>query len=155
MPVAHKAISDITAVPCNDRALLVQWKNLDISSLTGYVVAWRPLLKTDLSLTQFEIAERNKSSLIITGKFPSICIVGFKVHVLHILHTFYLVILIWFSSFPTRIQAITFIQDLLFPVQDLPVHTVRSLWALIHSNLLTFINRKLWALQALWDLCVS
>ncbi|XP_039974588.1 granulocyte colony-stimulating factor receptor isoform X2 [Xiphias gladius] len=69
IPKAHKAISDITAVPCNDRALLVQWKNLDISSLTGYVVAWRPLLKTDLSLTQFEIAERNKSSLIITGSF--------------------------------------------------------------------------------------
>ncbi|XP_040900935.1 granulocyte colony-stimulating factor receptor [Toxotes jaculatrix] len=66
---ALTVISDLAAVPCDDDALLVQWKNMDISSVTGYVVEWSPLLKTDLSLTQFEIAGRNQSSLIITGSF--------------------------------------------------------------------------------------
>ncbi|XP_035018900.1 granulocyte colony-stimulating factor receptor [Hippoglossus stenolepis] len=68
----HKAltvISDISAVPQDDRAFLVQWKNTDTSSLIGYVVEWRPLLTTDLSLTQFEMADRSQSSLIITGSF--------------------------------------------------------------------------------------
>ncbi|XP_071324943.1 granulocyte colony-stimulating factor receptor [Trachinotus anak] len=68
-PKALMAISDITAIFRDDQALLVQWKNGDISSVTGYVVEWRPLLKTDLSFTRFEIADRNESSLIITGSF--------------------------------------------------------------------------------------
>ncbi|XP_019948150.2 granulocyte colony-stimulating factor receptor [Paralichthys olivaceus] len=68
-PKALTAISDISAVPQDDSAFLVQWKNTDISSLTGYVVEWRPLLTKDISLTKFEIADRNQSSLIITGSF--------------------------------------------------------------------------------------
>ena len=143
LPVAYTAISEVTVVPRDDRTFLVQWKTTGITSPTGYVVEWRPLLKTDLSLIQFEIAERNQSSLIISGTFSIICIIGFKEHLRLILLTFYLVILIRCSSFITRIQTITFMRDLLFPVHDLPVHTVRSLWALIHSNLFAFINRKL------------
>lgn len=60
-------ISAVTAIPHDERALRVQWRNMDISSLTGYVVEWRPLLKADFSLTKFEIVDRNQSSLIITG----------------------------------------------------------------------------------------
>ncbi|XP_056235695.1 granulocyte colony-stimulating factor receptor [Seriola aureovittata] len=68
-PKALKVISDITATPRDDRALLVQWNSVDTSSIIGYVVEWRPLLKTDLSLTRFEFANRNESSIIITGGF--------------------------------------------------------------------------------------
>ncbi|KAG7216874.1 hypothetical protein INR49_001528 [Caranx melampygus] len=68
-PKALTAISDVTVVPRDDQALVIQWKNMDISSVIGYVVEWRPLLKTDLSLTQFEIADGNESGLIITGSF--------------------------------------------------------------------------------------
>ncbi|XP_018555599.1 granulocyte colony-stimulating factor receptor [Lates calcarifer] len=68
-PKARVMISDITAVPRDDQTLLVQWKNVDTSSLTDHVVEWRPLLKTDLSLTQFEIIDRNQFSLLITGSF--------------------------------------------------------------------------------------
>lgn len=68
-PKALTAISEVKVLPRDDQALVVQWKTMDISSVMDYVVEWRPLLKTDLSLTQFEIADRNKSSLIITGSF--------------------------------------------------------------------------------------
>lgn len=60
----------------------------------------------------------------------------------------------WLSS-TTRIRTITLVQDLPFPVLNLPLQTVRLLWAMIHPNLFSLINRQLWALQALWDLCIS
>lgn len=75
--VARTVISDVTAIPRDDRSLLVQWRSLVSSSLTGYVVEWRPLLKTDLSLIQFEIADRNQSSIAITGMFYNINTLGF------------------------------------------------------------------------------
>lgn len=68
-PEDRAVISDVRAIPQDDRSLLVQWRRLVSSSLTDYVVEWRPLLKTDLSLIQFEIADRNQSSLAITGSF--------------------------------------------------------------------------------------
>ena len=86
VPLALTVISDVSAVPQDDRAFLVQWKNTDISSLIGYVVEWRPLLTTDLSLTQFEMTDRNQSSLIITGMFYNICVAPFKIHV----HTYFI-----------------------------------------------------------------
>ncbi|XP_062279029.1 granulocyte colony-stimulating factor receptor [Scomber scombrus] len=69
LPKAPAAISEITAIPRDDTSLLVQWKSLISPGLTDYVVEWRPLLKTDRSFIQFEIADRNQSSLTITGSF--------------------------------------------------------------------------------------
>ena len=68
MFVAQTAILDVTAVPHDNRSLLVQWTSVVTSGLTGYVVEWRPLLKTGLSHTQFERVDKNQSSLVITGK---------------------------------------------------------------------------------------
>lgn len=87
--VARTMISDVRVTPQDDRSLLVQWRSPISSSLTGFVVEWRPVLKTDLSLTQFEITDRNQTSLVITGMFYSICIASFKIHVRLILLTFY------------------------------------------------------------------
>ncbi|XP_036931307.1 granulocyte colony-stimulating factor receptor [Acanthopagrus latus] len=69
LPKARMAISNISAVPHDDRSLLVRWSILDSSGLTGFVVEWTPLLDRDLSLTQFEITARNQTSLLITGSF--------------------------------------------------------------------------------------
>uniref|UniRef100_UPI0037E78A7F granulocyte colony-stimulating factor receptor n=1 Tax=Semicossyphus pulcher TaxID=241346 RepID=UPI0037E78A7F len=66
---AVAVISDVSAVPRDDRSLLVQWRSPASPSLTGFVVEWTPLLKTDLSLTQFEISNRNQTSLVISGSF--------------------------------------------------------------------------------------
>lgn len=63
------AISDVTAVPRDDRSLLVQWKGVVTSGLTGYVVEWTPLLTTGLSHTQFESVDKNQTSAVITGSF--------------------------------------------------------------------------------------
>lgn len=80
--VASSVISDVTVLPHDDRSLLVQWRSLVSSSLTGFVVEWRPLLETDLTLTQFEITDRNQTQFLTTGMFYSICIAGLKIHVL-------------------------------------------------------------------------
>ncbi|KAM6994990.1 granulocyte colony-stimulating factor receptor isoform 2-T2 [Tautogolabrus adspersus] len=69
LPKAVAGISDAAVVPRDDRSVLVQWRSLVSSGLTGFVVEWRPLLITDLSLTQFEITDRNQTSLVITGSF--------------------------------------------------------------------------------------
>lgn len=101
--VARAVISDVTVTPQDDRSLLVQWRSPVSTNLTGFVVEWRPLLKADLSLTQFEITDRNQTRLVITGMF--FCIAGFKIHVCLILLTFYSVFLIWCLSFTTRIHS--------------------------------------------------
>ncbi|XP_028436646.1 granulocyte colony-stimulating factor receptor isoform X2 [Perca flavescens] len=69
LPKASSVISDVTVLPHDDRSLLVQWRSLVSSSLTGFVVEWRPLLETDLSLTQFEITDRNQTQFLTTGSF--------------------------------------------------------------------------------------
>ncbi|KAM9851693.1 granulocyte colony-stimulating factor receptor [Aulostomus maculatus] len=66
---AHMVVSDVSVAPRDDTSLLVQWKTLVSPGLTGYVVEWRPLLKSDLSLIHFETANRDLSSLIIRGSF--------------------------------------------------------------------------------------
>ncbi|XP_074539700.1 granulocyte colony-stimulating factor receptor isoform X2 [Halichoeres trimaculatus] len=68
-PIAVAGISDLSVVPQDDTSLLVQWRSHVSSSLTGFVVEWKPLLNTDLSLAQFEIADRNQTSIAITGSF--------------------------------------------------------------------------------------
>lgn len=69
LPKAQTVVSDVSAIPYDEKSLVVQWKSLVSSSLTDFVVEWRPLLKTDLSHTQFEISDRNQTSLVITGSF--------------------------------------------------------------------------------------
>lgn len=60
----------VSAIPQDDTSLLVQWRNLIPSSPSNFVVEWRPLLNTNLSLTQFEITDKNQTSLLIKGMFP-------------------------------------------------------------------------------------
>lgn len=68
-PKDRTAVSDVTAVPRDDRSLLVRWLSEVTSDLTGYMVEWRPLLQAGLSHIQFEAADKNQSSLVITGSF--------------------------------------------------------------------------------------
>ncbi|KAM9309866.1 granulocyte colony-stimulating factor receptor isoform 1-T3 [Pholidichthys leucotaenia] len=68
-PKARTAVIDVAAVPQDDNSILVQWRTVAIPSLTGYVVEWRPLLRTDFSHIQFQIVDRNQSSFLITGSF--------------------------------------------------------------------------------------
>ncbi|XP_029308438.1 granulocyte colony-stimulating factor receptor [Cottoperca gobio] len=68
-PKARAVISDVLVVPLANGSLLVEWRLLASLSLTGFVVEWRPLLKTDLSFTQFEITDGNQTRLVITGSF--------------------------------------------------------------------------------------
>uniref|UniRef100_A0A3Q0SS80 Colony stimulating factor 3 receptor n=1 Tax=Amphilophus citrinellus TaxID=61819 RepID=A0A3Q0SS80_AMPCI len=68
-PKAHPAVLDVTAVPYGNSSFLVQWESMVSLGLTDHVVEWRPLLKTDLSLIRFEIAQQNLSSIVITGSF--------------------------------------------------------------------------------------
>lgn len=65
--VAQTGILDVAAVPRDNRSLLIQWSTVVPSGLSGYVVEWRPLLKTGISHIQFENLEQNQSSLVITG----------------------------------------------------------------------------------------
>lgn len=65
----REAGSHLTAVPRDDSSLQVQWKSAVTTDLVGYVVEWSPLLKTDLSHIRFETADKNQSSLILTGSF--------------------------------------------------------------------------------------
>lgn len=69
LPKAPTVISNISVVPHDDRSLQVQWTSLVSSGLSGFVVEWRPLIETDLALTQFEMTDRNQTSLLITGSF--------------------------------------------------------------------------------------
>ncbi|XP_034554640.1 granulocyte colony-stimulating factor receptor [Notolabrus celidotus] len=68
-PKAVTGISDVSVVPQDDTSLLVKWSSQVSSSRTGFVVEWKPLLNPDLSLTQFEKADKNQTSLVITGSF--------------------------------------------------------------------------------------
>lgn len=79
--VARAVISDVTVIPQDDGSLLVQWRSLLSSSLTGLVVEWSPLLQTGLFFTQFELTSRNHTLLVITGMFYSFFIAGFRIHV--------------------------------------------------------------------------
>ncbi|XP_056300982.1 granulocyte colony-stimulating factor receptor isoform X2 [Pseudoliparis swirei] len=69
LPKARAVISDVTVIPQDDGSLLVQWRSLLSSSLTGFVVEWSPLLQTGLFFTQFELTSRNHTLLVITGSF--------------------------------------------------------------------------------------
>ncbi|XP_064801479.1 granulocyte colony-stimulating factor receptor isoform X2 [Oncorhynchus masou masou] len=63
---ALAAVSDVIVLPHDERSLLVQWTSIHSSSVTGYVVEWRPLLKMDPSLILFDHMDRNQSSTLIS-----------------------------------------------------------------------------------------
>ncbi|XP_068426122.1 granulocyte colony-stimulating factor receptor isoform X2 [Clinocottus analis] len=69
LPKDCAVILDVTVIPQDDRSLLVQWRSLLSSSLTGFTVEWSPLLQTDFFSTQFELTDRNQTLLVITGSF--------------------------------------------------------------------------------------
>ncbi|XP_075907045.1 granulocyte colony-stimulating factor receptor isoform X3 [Nelusetta ayraudi] len=69
--VDRRAIMDVSAQAQNDEHLLVQWRSLPYPDLKDIVVEWRPLLKTGLSFTHFEITEPNQTSLIIKDHFDA------------------------------------------------------------------------------------
>uniref|UniRef100_A0A8C6UW14 Colony stimulating factor 3 receptor n=1 Tax=Neogobius melanostomus TaxID=47308 RepID=A0A8C6UW14_9GOBI len=62
-----EAITEITVTPYDDTSLLVQWTSGLFDSLLGFVVEWRPLLKTDPSHIQFQTTNKTQTSLIISG----------------------------------------------------------------------------------------
>ncbi|CAN9513827.1 unnamed protein product [Ophioblennius macclurei] len=64
-----EAISQLTAVSQDDSSIQVQWKGAVSPDLMGYVVEWRPLLETGLAHVRFENADKNQSSLVLTGSF--------------------------------------------------------------------------------------
>ncbi|XP_077454124.1 granulocyte colony-stimulating factor receptor isoform X1 [Stigmatopora argus] len=68
-PKAGDAMLDLSASAADDGSLLVSWKNTMSPTLVDYVVEWRPLLNSDLSLVRFETVGRNLSRLAITGGF--------------------------------------------------------------------------------------
>lgn len=74
LSVAHPVVLDATAVPYGNNSFLVQWRSMDSSGLSDYVVKWGPLLKSGLSHIQFDIAGQNQSSIVITGMFYNICL---------------------------------------------------------------------------------
>ncbi|XP_041759596.2 granulocyte colony-stimulating factor receptor [Coregonus clupeaformis] len=63
---ALAAVSDVNVLPHDERSLLVQWTSIHSSSVTGYVVEWRPLWKMDPSLILFDHIDRNQSSTLIS-----------------------------------------------------------------------------------------
>lgn len=65
--VVHIALPNVSATPHDDRSLVVRWSSVVSSDLVGFIVEWRPLLNTDISLTQFELTDSNQTSLILEG----------------------------------------------------------------------------------------
>lgn len=129
--VDRRAIMDVSAQAHNDEHLLVQWRSLSYPDLKDIVVEWRPLLKTGLSFTHFEITEPNQTSFIIKGISDSLCITAQS--------SFQPVVWVscpvWSVSFSARLCS-----------HMVPVSTLR---------LYTLFTRPFWRLQTLQDLCVS
>ncbi|XP_056448092.1 granulocyte colony-stimulating factor receptor [Gadus chalcogrammus] len=69
---ARWAVSNLTVVSHGDHALLVQWKTGSGPTgpgVSNFVVEWWPLLKRNSSSLLFDLANRNQSSLLLTGPF--------------------------------------------------------------------------------------
>lgn len=65
--VVRIALPNVSATPHDDRSLMVRWRSVVSSDLVGFIVEWRPLLNTDISLTQFELTDSNQTNLILEG----------------------------------------------------------------------------------------
>lgn len=65
--VVHTALSNVSVTPDDDGALAVRWRSAVSHDLKGFIVEWRPLLNTNISVTQFEITDRNQTSLALKG----------------------------------------------------------------------------------------
>ncbi|XP_072317041.1 granulocyte colony-stimulating factor receptor [Eucyclogobius newberryi] len=63
----YRAVTDMTVTPYDDTSLVVTWTSLHTPSLLGFMVEWRPLLKTDPAHLQFQSTNQTQSSLIIAG----------------------------------------------------------------------------------------
>lgn len=65
--VVHTALSNVSVTPGDDGAVTVRWRSVVSHDLKGFIVEWRPLLNTNVSVTQFEITDRNRTSLVLKG----------------------------------------------------------------------------------------
>uniref|UniRef100_A0A672GQA5 Fibronectin type-III domain-containing protein n=1 Tax=Salarias fasciatus TaxID=181472 RepID=A0A672GQA5_SALFA len=65
----REAVSHLKAVPRDNSSFLVEWEGAVTPDLVDYVAEWRPLLETGLSHIRFDTAEKNRSSLVLTGSF--------------------------------------------------------------------------------------
>ncbi|XP_049585929.1 granulocyte colony-stimulating factor receptor [Syngnathus scovelli] len=69
-PLADEVIWDVGAVVAvGDGSVSVRWGKVASPNVIDYIVEWRPLLNSDLSLVHFETAAWNASSLNLTGNF--------------------------------------------------------------------------------------
>lgn len=69
--VVHSALSNVSAAPHHDGALMVRWRSVASNDLKGFIVEWRPLLNKTISLIQFETTDRNRTSLLLKGRLYS------------------------------------------------------------------------------------
>lgn len=153
MSTAYTAITSIKITPHNDTSLLVKWTSLETASLRGYVVEWRPLLQTDPSNIQFQSTSKNQSSLIIAGMFYGFWRGALWDHILNILSGCTANL---FIPHQKNSNSCSYARSFFFSSCEQPAFTqLRAYRALIQSNLFILINRQHWAIQALWDLCVS
>lgn len=65
--VVHTALANVSVTPDDNGALTVRWRSVVSHDLKGFIVEWRPLLNTNISVTQFEITDRNQTSLVLKG----------------------------------------------------------------------------------------
>lgn len=103
--VVHSALSNVSAAPHHDGALMVRWRNVASYDLRGFIVEWRPLLNKTMSLIQFETTDRNQTSLVLKGMLYSrLCIFIQIPRTLENMLLFSLTTLLPFSSFLTLLD---------------------------------------------------
>ncbi|KAM9797834.1 granulocyte colony-stimulating factor receptor-like [Neosynchiropus ocellatus] len=68
-PKGLAGVLNLKATSLGNSSILVSWESKELSTLTGFIVEWRPLLEeTNLSKIRFETTGRNATSLIIQGE---------------------------------------------------------------------------------------
>ncbi|XP_053736981.1 granulocyte colony-stimulating factor receptor [Synchiropus splendidus] len=68
-PKGPAVILNLKASSLGNSSILVTWESKELSTLTGFVVEWRPLLEEKKhSKLRFETTDRNTTSLIIEGE---------------------------------------------------------------------------------------
>lgn len=103
--VVHSALSNVSAAPHHDGALMVRWRSVASYDLRGFIVEWRPLLNKTMSLIQFETTDRNQTSLVLKGMLYSrLCIFIQIPRTLENMLLFCLTTLLPFSSFLTLLD---------------------------------------------------
>lgn len=115
--VVHSALSNVSAAPHHDGAVMVRWRSVASYDLKGFTVEWRPLFNKTISLIQFETTDRNQTSLVLKGVLYH-CIFIQRT-ILENMLLFCLTTLLPFSSFLTllnrQLRALQALRDLCVP----------------------------------------